>query len=62
MEESGCHLEHPAASTFRQHVLQGDWTKADHDLQQLHELLENDVDANSLVVIPSKFAHARCFN
>lgn len=50
MEESGCHLEHPAAATFRQHVLQGDWTKADHDLQQLHELLENDVDANSLVV------------
>ncbi|XP_077283902.1 WD repeat-containing protein 26 isoform X1 [Arctopsyche grandis] len=49
MEESGCHLEHPAAATFRQHVLQGDWTKADHDLQQLHELLENDVDANSLV-------------
>ncbi|XP_072939037.1 WD repeat-containing protein 26 isoform X2 [Epargyreus clarus] len=39
MEESGLHLEHPAAATFRQHVLAGDWVKADHELRELHELL-----------------------
>ncbi|KAG6461151.1 hypothetical protein O3G_MSEX012447 [Manduca sexta] len=41
MEESGLHLEHPAAATFRQHVLAGDWVKADHDLRALHELLRD---------------------
>lgn len=33
MQESGCYLEHPAATKFRQHVLSGDWTKADNDLE-----------------------------
>lgn len=41
MEESGLHLEHPAAATFRQHVLAGDWVKADHDLRALHDLLRD---------------------
>lgn len=52
MEESGCLLEHPAAATFRQHVLAGDWSKADHDLRQLHDLLRDQpqqVHPNSLV-------------
>lgn len=33
MQESGCGLEHPAATKFRQHVQAGDWNKADRDLQ-----------------------------
>ncbi|XP_055696505.1 WD repeat-containing protein 26 homolog isoform X3 [Lutzomyia longipalpis] len=40
MEESGCCLEHPSAIKFRTHVLSGDWVKADHDLQELHPLIE----------------------
>lgn len=52
MEETGCHLEHPAAATFRHHVLQGDWTKADHDLTQLHHLLDGEQDPNNMVVSP----------
>lgn len=33
MTESGCYLEHPAASKFREHVLSGEWNKADVDLK-----------------------------
>lgn len=52
MEESGLHLEHPAAATFRTHVLAGDWVKADHDLRALHDLLRESphVDAHTLAV------------
>lgn len=39
MAESGCRLDHPAAAKFRQHVMDGDWNKADHDLQELRPLL-----------------------
>nr|XP_023018233.1 WD repeat-containing protein 26 [Leptinotarsa decemlineata] len=39
INESGCCLDHPAATKFQQHVLDGDWTKADHDLQELRPLL-----------------------
>ncbi|XP_060532126.1 WD repeat-containing protein 26 [Cylas formicarius] len=39
MNESGCRLDHPAAAKFRQHVMDGDWIKADHDLQELRPLL-----------------------
>lgn len=39
MAESGCRLDHPAAAKFRQHVMDGDWSKADHDLQELRPLL-----------------------
>ncbi|KAJ2942535.1 hypothetical protein O0L34_g2002 [Tuta absoluta] len=39
MEESGLRLEHEAAARFRQHVLAGDWAKADHDLRALADLL-----------------------
>lgn len=53
MEESGLHLEHPAAATFRAHVLAGDWNKADHDLRALHDLLR-DTDPRSLAEM--KFA------
>lgn len=47
MAESGCRLDHPAAAKFRQHVMDGDWTKADHDLQELQLLLG---EPNNLVV------------
>lgn len=40
MQESGCFLEHPAATKFREHVLSGDWTKADSDLKELEPLIE----------------------
>ncbi|XP_018327343.1 WD repeat-containing protein 26 isoform X2 [Agrilus planipennis] len=39
MDESGCRLDHPSAAKFRQHVMDGDWNKADHDLQELKPLL-----------------------
>ncbi|KAE8750615.1 hypothetical protein FOCC_FOCC002595 [Frankliniella occidentalis] len=40
MQESGCRLDHPAAAKFRQHVMDGDWVKADNDLNELKSLLE----------------------
>lgn len=50
MQESGCRLDHPAAAKFRQHVMDGDWNKADHDLNELKSFLNS---ANqSLVVSP----------
>lgn len=33
MKESGCYLEHPSATKFREHVLSGEWKKADGDLK-----------------------------
>lgn len=39
MEESGCCLEHPSAIRFRKHVLAGEWSKADHDLQELYPMM-----------------------
>lgn len=42
MQESGCSLEHPAATKFRDHVLSGDWHKADYDLQELQSIVDND--------------------
>lgn len=42
MQESGCTLEHPAATKFREHVLSGDWHKADYDLQELQAIVDED--------------------
>lgn len=42
MQESGCSLEHPSATKFRDHVLSGEWQKADHDLQELQTIVEDD--------------------
>lgn len=39
MNESGCRLDHPAATKFKLHVMDGDWSKADHDLQDLRQLI-----------------------
>lgn len=50
MQESGCRLDHPAAAKFRQHVMDGDWSKADSDLSELKSLLEpssNNVSLNN---------------
>ncbi|XP_037879958.1 WD repeat-containing protein 26 homolog [Glossina fuscipes] len=41
MSESGCYLEHPSATKFREHVLSGEWAKADADLQELEPLINN---------------------
>ncbi|XKL61463.1 hypothetical protein PGB90_008520 [Kerria lacca] len=41
MKESGCRLDHPAAAKFRQHVIDGEWTKAENDLNELKMLLDN---------------------
>lgn len=44
MQESGCCLEHQSATKFRRHVLSGDWTKADHDLQELQTMVDPKTD------------------
>lgn len=40
IEESGCGLEHPSATKFRQFVMNGDWNKADHYLQELQTMID----------------------
>lgn len=47
MKESGCSLEHPAAIKFRQHVLSGEWTKADQDLHEIESIID---DSNTNIV------------
>ncbi|KPP75265.1 WD repeat-containing protein 26-like, partial [Scleropages formosus] len=39
MQESGCRLEHPAATKFRNHVMDGEWDKAENDLNELKALM-----------------------
>lgn len=51
MQESGCRLDHPAAAKFRQHVMDGDWNKADHDLNELKTFL-NGARQSLVVRIP----------
>lgn len=41
MLESGCMLEHPAAAKFHNHVMEGDWDKAESDLNELKSLVES---------------------
>ena len=33
MKETGCKLENPAASTFRESILDGDWDKVDYIIE-----------------------------
>ena len=47
MKESNCVLDHPAASHFRHHVLDGEWNKAETDLNELQPLL---ADPSSVMV------------
>lgn len=51
MQESGCRLDHPAAAKFRQHVMDGDWTKAEHDLSELKTFLNG---ANQSLIVNIK--------
>lgn len=36
MQESGCRLEHPSATKFRNHVMEGEWDKVGLGLPWLH--------------------------
>jgi hypothetical protein len=47
MQESGCRLDHPAAAKFRQHVMDGDWSKVIH--QQENFVHTNTVFSNTFV-------------
>jgi len=47
MEESGCRMDHPVATRFRKHVLSGEWTKANADIQELKPFVE---DPESIMV------------
>ncbi|XP_076318667.1 LOW QUALITY PROTEIN: WD repeat-containing protein 26-like [Tachypleus tridentatus] len=40
IQESGCRLDHPAAEKFQMHVINGEWLKAELDLNELKSLLE----------------------
>uniref|UniRef100_UPI00358EBFDD WD repeat-containing protein 26-like isoform X1 n=2 Tax=Myxine glutinosa TaxID=7769 RepID=UPI00358EBFDD len=41
MQESGCCLEHPAATKFRIHVMAGQWDQAEVDLNELKPLVQS---------------------
>ncbi|XP_078254991.1 WD repeat-containing protein 26 isoform X1 [Rhinoraja longicauda] len=41
MQESGCHLEHSSATKFRNHVMEGEWEKAENDLNELKSLVHS---------------------
>uniref|UniRef100_A0AAR2LN99 WD repeat-containing protein 26 n=1 Tax=Pygocentrus nattereri TaxID=42514 RepID=A0AAR2LN99_PYGNA len=47
MQESGCRLEHPSATKFRNHVMEGEWDKAENDLSELKALMHSP---NAVVV------------
>lgn len=34
MQESGCRLEHPSATKFRNHVMEGEWDKVEPSYQK----------------------------
>lgn len=58
MQESGCFLEHPAATKFREHVLSGDWTKADSDLKELEPLIETkhvNITEMKFIILEQKY-------
>jgi len=40
MSESGCMLEHPAAAMFRNHIMDGDWLKAESALNEIKPMVE----------------------
>ena len=41
MQESGCKLDHPSAAKFQAHVMAGEWSEAEADLQELRPLIAN---------------------
>uniref|UniRef100_A0A8C2X937 WD repeat-containing protein 26 n=1 Tax=Cyclopterus lumpus TaxID=8103 RepID=A0A8C2X937_CYCLU len=50
MQESGCRLEHPSATKFRNHVMEGEWDKAESDLNELKALMHSP----SAIVVSGK--------
>uniref|UniRef100_A0A6Q2YF80 WD repeat-containing protein 26 n=2 Tax=Esox lucius TaxID=8010 RepID=A0A6Q2YF80_ESOLU len=52
MQESGCRLEHPSATKFRNHVMEGEWDKAESDLNELKALMHSP---SAIVVILLSF-------
>uniref|UniRef100_A0A8C7D8B2 WD repeat-containing protein 26 n=1 Tax=Oncorhynchus kisutch TaxID=8019 RepID=A0A8C7D8B2_ONCKI len=50
MQESGCRLEHPSATKFRNHVVEGEWDKAESDLNELKALMHSP---SAIVVSPT---------
>ncbi|XP_014272127.1 WD repeat-containing protein 26 isoform X4 [Halyomorpha halys] len=58
MKESGCRLDHPAAAKFRQHIMDGEWSKADNDLNELKPLLEkssNSLSEMKFLILEQKY-------
>ncbi|XP_060070874.1 WD repeat-containing protein 26-like [Ylistrum balloti] len=41
ISESGCMLEHPAAAKLRSHVMNGEWAKAELNLEELKTLIDS---------------------
>uniref|UniRef100_A0A8C8H630 WD repeat-containing protein 26 n=1 Tax=Oncorhynchus tshawytscha TaxID=74940 RepID=A0A8C8H630_ONCTS len=41
MQESGCRLEHTSATKFRNNVMEGEWEKAENDLNELRALMHS---------------------
>uniref|UniRef100_A0A8C7CEQ5 WD repeat-containing protein 26 n=1 Tax=Oncorhynchus kisutch TaxID=8019 RepID=A0A8C7CEQ5_ONCKI len=50
MQESGCRLEHSSATKFCNHVVEGEWDKAESDLSELKALMHSP---SAIVVSPT---------
>ncbi|XP_065059692.1 WD repeat-containing protein 26-like [Rhopilema esculentum] len=48
MRETGCKLENPAASTFRENILNGDWDKVEFVLKELQPVLDDSNSYNQM--------------
>ena len=50
MQESGCKSDHPVASRFQQHILNGEWSEAENDLNEMKSLI-----SDSSAIVEMKF-------
>lgn len=57
VDESGCKLEHPAATRFRMHVLNGSWDMVLSDLKALKDFVSKPSDLlhMKLLVLEQKY-------
>ncbi|XP_041469175.1 WD repeat-containing protein 26-like [Lytechinus variegatus] len=57
MRESGCRLEHDSAAKFRSHIMTGEFSKADEDLDELKSLMECPQGAKKMrfLILEQKF-------
>lgn len=53
MQESGCRLEHPSATKFRNHVMEGEWDKVG---------LEFALASLNLFFLPDLFLVLPCYS